>query len=213
MKWKNDTTGMALDGGVYDAVCCSIIDIGTQHGEWQGKEKIKRQCIIGWELLDETYEKDGETKRCHASEFYTQSLDPRATLRKHLKGWRGRDFTPEELAGFEPKNILGKPCSLMLELTDKGKNRVEAISKYKGTDQPSPEGDIRYFMMTDDDGNITFNGYFPEWMSDGIKKLIEKSDEYRIITGDLVPVTEPPESSDYVGDAVPPENEDDKIPF
>ena len=34
-------------------------------------------------------------------------MSEKATLRVDLKNWRGRDFTPEELKGFELKNVLG----------------------------------------------------------------------------------------------------------
>ena len=211
MKWKEESTSLAVEGGVYDGICCSVIDIGTQHSEYQGKSKVRRQAIVGFELLDEHYEdKDGNTKRCHVSGFYTQSLDPRATLRKHLKGWRGRDFTPEELEGFDPKNIIGVPCILTVELTEKNRNKIEAISKYKRGDAPGCEGHERYFMMTDDEGRITFDGNFPEWMSDGLQDLIKKSDEYRIITGELQPEQEeePPPAPEEAS----PVNDDD-IPF
>src|SRR6056297_1005284 len=115
MQWKESgQKDFNIEPDIYDAVCTGMIDIGTQHGEWQGKEKIRRQCIIQWELLDELYVDDEEQEhRKHFSQFYTQSLDPRAKLRKHLTGWRGRDFNSEELQGFDPKNILGKPCRLV----------------------------------------------------------------------------------------------------
>ena len=212
MKWKQDEgKNFSIEGGIYSAVCCSIIDIGTQHTEWQGKDKSRRQCIIGFELPEETYldENTGEEKRSHISNFYTQSLDPRATLRKHLKGWRGRDFTPEELEGFDPKNILGVPAMLTVELTDKGKNKIEAISKYKGEPR-NLEGEARYFMLTDDEGNITFDGNFPEWMSEGIQKLIKQSDEWKILTGEM---QKPIAGYTPPAEDPAPEVDDSDIPF
>jgi hypothetical protein len=178
-----------------------MIDIGTQHGEWQGKEKIRRQCIIIWELADSMYDgDDGEPHRRHFSQFYTQSLDARAKLRKHLTGWRGRDFTKEELQGFDPQNILGKPCRLIIGTNDTGKNIVDSISRYKG-DNIEPEGDIHWFSFDE------FEGSFPEWMSDGIRGLCEKSDEYQsYISGD--------QKNDYEEMPAPEEEDlEDSIPF
>jgi hypothetical protein len=38
---------------------------------------------------------------------FTLSLNEKANLRADLASWRGRDFTPEEIRGFDLKNILG----------------------------------------------------------------------------------------------------------
>src|SRR6056297_3019607 len=125
MKWKEETGGgFNLGPGIYPAICTQLIDLGTQEDEYQGHKKVRKRCIIGWELVDELYEADGESKRMHFSQVYTQSLHPKATLRKHLSGWRGRDFTSEELEGFDSKNILGKSCMLVVVKTESGKSIV-----------------------------------------------------------------------------------------
>ena len=179
MQWKENSGsgGFSVEDGVYDAVCIGIIDMGTQHSEYNGEEKIKRECIIEWELLDEFIEVDGEEVRATVSQFYTQSLDPRATLRIHLKGWRGQDFTAEELEGFDPKNILGKNCKLTVGVKPNGRNKIEAISRWKGETQQA-NAPLTYFMLTDNDGNITFDGKFPDEISEGRINIIKKSDEY-----------------------------------
>ncbi len=202
MKWKeSNNKGFEIEPDIYDAVCTGMIDIGSQHVEWGEDKKIRRQCIIIWELADSMYEgKDGEQHRRHFSQFYTQSLDTRAKLRKHLTGWRGRDFTKEELKGFDPQNILGKPCRLIIGTNDTGKNIVDSISRYKG-DNIEPEGDIHWFSFDE------FEGSFPEWMSDGIRGLCEKSDEYQsYISGD--------QKNDYEEMPAPEEEDlEDSIPF
>src|SRR5688572_12525808 len=114
--------------GTHVARCVKMIDIGTQKGEYQGKATYKRQVIIGWELPNElmtTGEFAG--KPFGVSKFYTASLSEKANLRADLKNWRGRDFTEEELAGFDAKNILEKPCMLSLTESDKGRIRVTGV--------------------------------------------------------------------------------------
>ena len=160
-----------VEPGIYDAICYGIIDIGTQHNEWQGETSVKHQAILKFELMDEIMEYEGKQVRKIFSQFYTLSLHVKAKLRKHLNGWRGRDFTAEELSGFELKNVLGKPCRLVVGLTENGKSTIESVSKYKG-DKADIDRDIEYFSFED------FRGDFPEWMSDGIKGLCQKSDEY-----------------------------------
>ena len=203
MQWKeSDHKDFNIEPDIYDAICTGMIDIGTQHGEWQGKEKVRRQCIIQWELLDELYDdENGKQHRKHFSQFYTQSLDQRAKLRKHLTGWRGRDFNKEELQGFDPKNIIGKPCRLVISLSESGKSIVESIMRYKGGEVEA-NGAERWFSFDE------FDGAFPEWMSDGIRGLCEKSDEYQAyLRGDSIPEPEAmpaPETE---------EEDDDDIPF
>lgn len=175
MKWKEQGGGAsAVDAGIYDAVCIAIIDVGTQRSDYNGSERIKRECIIEWELVDEI---DGEGNRARISQFYNQSLDHRATLRKHLAGWRGRDFTPEELEGFDPKNILGKCCKLVVSVKDNGRNKVDSISNWKGEPEEPSVQPIAFFL-TDDDGRIIFDGNFPQEISEGRIKIIKRSDEY-----------------------------------
>lgn len=130
MKWTDSGGSFEQpEPGSYAAVCYKLIDIGTQEGEYLGQKTVKRQVILGWELDEKMQTGDNAGKPFVVSKFYTQSLNEKATLRHDLAGWRGRDFTPEELAGFDAKNLLGKPCMLSLTLSDKGKIKVASVSK------------------------------------------------------------------------------------
>ena len=111
MKWADSGGDFEqVDPGSYAAVCYKIVDIGTREGEYQGVKNSRRQVIIGWELdeLMTTGERAG--KPFVVSKFYTQSLGEKANLRHDLAGWRGRDFTPDELAGFDAKNKVRSRC-------------------------------------------------------------------------------------------------------
>jgi hypothetical protein len=91
--------------GTHPAVCCAVIDLGTQYSEkWK---KQSRKVLLGWEL-DCDERGDGEPHV--AWRRYTTSLHAKAGLRSMLEAWRGRNFTAEELAGFDLRNILGKGC-------------------------------------------------------------------------------------------------------
>lgn len=183
MKWT-DTGGGDFEQppvGTHIARCIKIIDIGTQKGEWQGKAIIKRQCIIGWELPDELMtEGDYAGKPFNVSKFYTASLSEKANLRKDLANWRGRDFSEQELAGFDAKNILDKCCLVSLTPSDKGKIRVTGIMALpKGTQVPDRVGDLTYFSLDD------FNRETFDKLSDGYKKLIQASPEYQELSGPM----------------------------
>lgn len=165
--------------GTHIARCIKLIDIGTQKGEYQGKANFKRQVIIGWELPNELMTTgDSEGKPFTTSKFYTQSLSEKANLRADLKNWRGRDFTEAELAGFDAKNILGKPCMLSLTTNDKGKVRVTGVMALpRGSTVPDQVNSTVYFSLEPDEfDQATFDG-----ISDGIKKMIMVSPEFQSI--------------------------------
>ena len=158
-----------LEPGIYDAVCYGLVDIGTQTDPVFNKTQHK--AILKFELLDELYDDNGEEKRRIFSQFYTLSLHEKAKLRRHLNGWRGKEFTKDELAGFEMENILGKNCVLVVAHTEKGKAVIESISKYKK--EPADSSRPHEYFSFDD-----FEGEFPAWMTDGIIGLCQKSKEF-----------------------------------
>jgi hypothetical protein len=155
--------------------CIRIIDIGTQHGEWQGKPTSRRQCIIVWELPNDLMA-DGDFAGYPftVSEFYTQSIGPKASLGKMLVSWRGKEFTKEELDAFNPRAILDKPCTLSLYRNDKGRTKIGSVSPVmRGTQVPSRVNELVYFMLDEFDAAV-YDG-----LSSGIKDLIAKSDEWK----------------------------------
>lgn len=180
MKWQNNGGGDFEQPpvGTHVARCIKVIDIGTQKGEYQGQATSKRQCIIGFELPDELMTTgDYAGKPFTVSKFYTASLHEKSTLRKDLANWRGRDFTEQELAGFESKNIIDKTCLLSLTANDKGRTKITGVMALpKGSQVGARVNDITYFSLDD------FNQEAFDSLGDGIKKLIMQSPEYRIAT-------------------------------
>lgn len=181
MKWADNGGGTFEQPptGTHVGICVKIIDIGTQKGEYQGQANIRRQCIIGWELPNELMtEGDYAGKPFTVSKFYTASLGEKANLRKDLANWRGRDFTEEELKGFESKAILGKACMLSLTPNEKGKTRVTAVMALpKGTPVPKAANPVVYLSLEKSE----FDQAVFDALSDGYKKLITVSPEYRHI--------------------------------
>jgi hypothetical protein len=172
---NSGSTFKSAPAGTHVARCIRLIDIGTQHGEYQGKPTVRRQIIVMWELPNELME-DG--KPYIASKFYTASLSEKATLRKDLEAWRGRAFSNEELAGFDLKNILKAPCMLSIVEKDGGGTKVGGVmSLPKGMQVPPHTNDPWSFDIDDWDEERF------QQMSDGVKKLIQGSDEFQAIRG------------------------------
>jgi hypothetical protein len=179
MQWK-DSGGSEFQQppvGTHLGICIKVIDLGTQDGEYQGRPTSKRQVLITFELPNELMTGENEGKPFIASKFYTASLSEKANLRHDLENWRGRAFTAQELNGFDSKNILGKPCLLSLTETEKKKVRITGIMAVpKGTNIPPAVNQLTHFSLDEFDAN-TF-----ESISDGIKKIIMLSPEYKRAT-------------------------------
>lgn len=158
--------------GTHVGICFRVIDLGTQHSEFNGEERIASQVLISWELPEETM---ADGRPFSVSRFYTNSLHEKAALRSDLAAWRGRDFTDKELAGFDLQSIVGKACLVSVVLNNKGKAKVKAVLALpKGTKPPKLVNPAQTFFL-DEPWDQTVWDALPK----GIRAIIQKSDEYR----------------------------------
>jgi hypothetical protein len=108
---RNEISYEKIPADIHNAICIQIVELGTQQIEYQGKILEQKKVNITWELSEELM-KDG--RPFVISKEYTLSLDEKSKLCQDLIGWRGKNFTQEELKGFNLENILGKPCRLAI---------------------------------------------------------------------------------------------------
>lgn len=150
--------------GLHGAICNSLIDVGTQYSEMFGN--YSRQVVLGFELPNERgeFEKDGVMQSLPRviSTKMTLSLGAKSNMRKMLVSWRGRDFTPEELEGFDIKNLLSVPCLLNIVHNAKGKAKVDTAIKYKG-EPLTGELPTTYFSFEEEDMSLPDS--LPEWLA------------------------------------------------
>ena len=174
--------------GMHLARCYRVIDLGTQKGEFQGKVNHLPKIMVQFEVHGEDDAGNplvtDKGEPMSISKNYTRSLGEKATLRKDLQGWRGREFTSEELRGFELKNILGHWSMLTIAkaLGQNGKeytnimsvNPVHASLKKAGL--PAEFNKAAIFSLDDPDMEMfeTFSKFIkekimssPEWKSRG----------------------------------------------
>ena len=97
--------------GMHLARCYRVVDLGTQKSEYLGTIKHLPKVMLQFEVHGEDEAGKpivtAKNEPMTISKTFTLSLAEKATLRKDLQTWRGREFTPEELRGFELKNVLG----------------------------------------------------------------------------------------------------------
>jgi hypothetical protein len=167
------------------ARCYRVVDLGTQKTEWQGATKYLAKIMIQFEVHgeDDTGKPiiTSKGEPMSISKNYTLSLAEKATLRKDLAGWRGRDFTPEELKGFELKNILGHWAMLSVakSLGNNGKEYTNIMSvnpvpvAIKKAGLPVGFNDPAIFSIADADMDLF------ETFSKNLKEKIQASPEWQ----------------------------------
>lgn len=200
--------------GQAQAVCTNIIDLGTQHNEQFNKDQ--HIVLFGLELPT-VLNKDNDNKPYMIWQRYSLNLGEKANLRRDLETWRGKQFTDEELDGFDLKKVLGAPCYISVVHKIKGKdtyaNLNSIIKLPKEITAKEPAGPLHYFDLEDPDLQVF--GTF----SDNLQASICRSPEAQYIG--LTPgctSLSPPQRPDDMD--VPPSesvahtpiNEDD-IPF
>lgn len=191
--------------GTHVARCIKIVDLGTQHGEYKGEPTRRSQILVTWELPDELITVDGEEVPITTSKFYTNSLGEKANLRRDFEGWRGRSFTDEELKEFDLENVLTKPCMLTVVGRDNGKTAVASVSGLPKKTVCPKQVNPSFTFWLDEYDEEKFNQ-----ISDGIKKIIEKSEEWAALKGKPVATRSAEPESSPEDDS--PLNDDD-IPF
>lgn len=204
------STFKPVPAGMHLARCYRIIDLGTLTSTYQGKTNHLHKILIGFEVHGEdanghpTHTDDG--KPMVISRQYTLSLNEKANLRADLASWRGRDFTDEEVRGFDLKNILGHWAMISVTMSSRdGKdytnisnvNPVPAAIKKAGL----PEGENELIYWSISEGSLDDFEKFGR----GIQEKIKSSPEFQRRVGG---------AQDYVKATGGSFNDlDDDIPF
>ena len=91
--------------GQFGAVCVDVVDMGIMEGQFGPKHKMR---LVFW--CGESEERDGDRIPLTVSEMFTVSLHEKSNLRAFVKSWRGKDFSEEELRGFDFERMIGAPA-------------------------------------------------------------------------------------------------------
>jgi hypothetical protein len=208
--------------GMHIARNIRIVDLGTSLDTMYDKEK--HDVFFMWEVPGKlkTYtDKEGKeiTEPFTVGKYYTMSLSEGSHLRTDLESWRSKPFTAEELQGFDPKNIIGAPC--MINVIHKPKVKGSGVSvvitsvtpmvQVDGLQCPPQVHPSVYFSLDPKDFDITVF----ENLSKGLKSRVEKSNEYKVLTGQQPPPAVEPTQQPGQTENVPDRKDDqfDDIPF
>ena len=165
--------------GSHIATCTAVIDLGTQESNFNGEIKRQRKLMLTFELNEEAGLRD-DGKRYAISKRYTASLHEKSSLRKDLIAWRGRDFTPAELEGFEVNNVAGKTCMISVAHVEKGgstyANIVSIMGAPRGVTNPGASVAVTLSLEPSE-----FNAMVYEGLGDKLREIIAQSPEYKAL--------------------------------
>ena len=198
-----------VEPGTYPARCYALIDMGTQSYEYQGETIKQRKIGISFELPLELAifnPENGEQPFTLHKEL-SATLSEKGKLRPFLESWRGKDFTSEEVKGFEMKNLLDKTCMLTIKHgTSKKGNAYAEISgigkAMKGLELPEHINPLVYFSFDEPEQKV-FDG-----LHKFVREKIEKSPEYKVWQG----IQQSPEEKSFA-EVMRSESKEEDIPF
>lgn len=193
--------------GIHVVRCVRVIDLGVQSFTYNGETKSAPKVQISYEFPNERITIEGEDLPMMLSREFTKSLHEKATLRSFLKNWRGKDFTEEELEGFDIRKLLSAPAMLtVVHESGTGANsaktyaNISAISKLpaefpKGTKIVCPPQETPSLFYEIEMGKNEVFSSLPDW----IQKKIMASKEFvngEVITDGPGKIEVPPPSQD-----------------
>ena len=197
---NSESTFTPVPAGMHLARCYRIIDLGTQKSEYMGEVKHLPKIMVQFEVHGEDDQGNplvtNKGEPLSISKNYTASLSEKATLRVDLKNWRGRDFTPEELKGFELKNVLGV-WAMITVVKSPGRDGKEYTNIGAVMPVPAnmkkaglPPGHNPTAMFSIDNPDMTLFESF----SDNLKNKIKSSPEWQERQGGVLEGIETPMS-------------------
>jgi hypothetical protein len=189
------------------ARCYRVIDLGTQDSTYLGTVTKKPKVMFQFEVHGEDDAGNpivtAKGEPMSISKNFTLSLVEKATLRKDLQTWRGREFSQQELNGFELKNVLGvwAMISVIKAMGNDGKDytNISAIMPVplaiKKAGMPQGHNNLKEFSIDEPDMEL-FSTF-----SNGLKEKIQKSPEWQ--RRGKSPVKAPPSGFDDIDSDMP----------
>jgi hypothetical protein len=179
-----------VPAGVHIGRCYSLIDLGTQLSSGQYGEKLQHKIRVAWELFGEdengeplTVEFDGQVMPMTISKSYTLSLSEKASLRKDLQSWRGREFTDEEAKGFDISKLLGAYCMVNVTTSETNGKTYSNVANLT----PLPTA-LKNSKPAGVHANLMFDLDNPDWevfnsFHEKLRDAIKRSPEYAVAAG------------------------------
>ena len=208
---KDSGDFLTVPPGMHLARCYRIIDLGTQRSEYMRQEKYGAKVMFQFEVHGEDDKgkplQTSDGRPLSIAKSYTVTLSEKSNLRKDLQMWRGREFTAEELRGFELKNVLGAWAMLTVVHTESNGKTYSNIASVnpvpvnmKKAGMPEGVNETKMFLIEEPDMALF------DTFSENLKKKIESSPEWQESRGSAPKSSQAPKAPGF-------EELEDDIPF
>ena len=204
--------------GAHIGRCIAVIDLGHQIVEWQGEKKSQHKMLIKWEVFGEdeagqplTVTVDGHEMPMTITKKYTVSMSDKSRLYADLTAWRGRPFTPEEIAGFDISKLAGAYCMVNVtqsETNGKTYSNVSNLTPLPAAlrqNKPAGVHDIVLFDIDEPDMKVF------ESFHDKLKEQIEAAAEWKKLAPKVLGRSA--ESQGHAFQSIPDEVDMADVPF
>ena len=167
----------------YPARCIQIIDLGLQEKTWQGETKLKPEII----LIFETAERMQDERPFTVNRRFTKFTTDKANFAKFLIDWGV--VQKDALDSLTVDMFLNKTCLLSVTATPSNDtpnrifNNIQTVMPLpKGMEIQEAENPVFEFSIKEIGDEEKMKKIWP-W----IQKIIKKSQEYLILTGEEPP--------------------------
>lgn len=119
-----ESKGIDIPEGTHPARFLSLVHLGVQKTEWQGKTNYKEQVLLRFELSEITLE-DGRPVSLTKRENLTLLKSKQGKESNLLKLGKALNGGKDVKEGIDWEDSLGKPLFLEVSKTDKGSAKIE----------------------------------------------------------------------------------------
>ncbi len=137
------------------AVCVDVTPLRKQQSQYGERDVFK--VVFEVDLQKEDGGRFGVWSR-----NFTPTLNEKASLRKFLRSWLGRDLTSAELKDFDTESLIGKPAQLVVVHENKDGEtyaNIAACTPDKSGDALKPSGKFVRAKDRQNIGTETGGGY------------------------------------------------------
>ena len=187
--------------GNHAAYCFGVTYLGTFKDEYQGKPKDVQKIRLDFELVHETFEKDGKTQPFSVNIQMNVSMFEKANFRKFLEAWRGSSYTEEQaMAGVDVSKFVGHTAmvNVVHESNKSGSTyaNIKSIAPLpKGMTLPAMVNEKRLYSV-DQHSDEEFNKLTPY-----LQEKVRTSKEWAAIENKIATAPKPAPSAPAAGSA------------
>ena len=193
-----------LRADTYQAVCYTVVDLGTHESEYNGEKYDRRLILITFEIPEERIEIESDNGVENLPRVIswkgTFSMSSKSNLRPMMESWRNKPFTDIEAYDFDFKQLLGVNALIQVAHKEGNNNKIyayiQSVNKpLKNMEKLKSENPHIFFEFAPPylDGQ---GFHFPEAMPDWIISQIKESREYKDLSDMSYKSEEPQEESD-----------------